>query len=413
MEPAPDESKLPTETAGGAVPKRERIVAIDVLRGFALLGILLMNIQSFSMIGMAYINPTAYGDLTGANYWVWWNCHVFADQKFMTIFSMLFGAGIVLMTARQDTHVGHSAKVHYRRMGILLLFGLLHAHLLWFGDILVAYAICGMVAYLFRRLPPWLLLLLGLIAIAVHTGIYLGITAALPHLPQDSLEKMRHDMGPPAEEKLKELATYRGGWLGQFANRSLTALMFETIFFAMWTGWRAGGLMLVGMALFKLDVFSAQRSARTYWLMFVGGMALGVPIIMYGHQTIVERNWDPIYLMFTGLQYNYWGSIFVSIAYVGAVMLACQQPALNAFTRPLAAVGQMALTNYLMQSLICTTIFYGHGFGYFGYVERVGQFGIVVAIWVLQLIISPIWLSYFRFGPAEWLWRALTYGRRP
>src|SRR5262249_11213765 len=133
----------------GAVPQSERIAALDVLRGVAVLGILVMNIQSFAMIGMAYINPNAYGDLTGANFWVWNLSHVFADQKFMTIFSMLFGAGIVLLTSRQEASVGRSAAVHYRRMAILLVFGLIHSYLIWYGDILVAYALCGMVAYLF------------------------------------------------------------------------------------------------------------------------------------------------------------------------------------------------------------------------------------------------------------------------
>ncbi len=413
MDPASNELVLPIEAAGGAVPKRERIVAIDVLRGFALLGILAMNIQSFSMIGSAYVNPTAYGDLTGANYWVWWACHVFADQKFMSIFSMLFGAGIVLMTGRQEDSLGRSARVHYRRMGILLCFGLLHAYLVWYGDILVAYALCGMVAYIFRRLPPWVLLLLGLIAIAIHSLIYFGIVASIPHWTEHDREGFRNSMQPGAEAVLKELEVVRGGWVGQLRHRAPVSFFFETFLFAISIAWRAGGLMLFGMGLFKLGFFSAMRSARTYWIMVIGGLAIGLPVIIYGHQTIVERNWEPFYAMFAGSEYNYWGSFLVSLAYIGAVMLACQQPALNVFTRPLAAVGQMALTNYLMQSIICTTIFYGHGFGYFGYVERVGQLGVVIAIWMVQLIISPIWLSYFRFGPAEWLWRTLTYGRRP
>ncbi len=118
------------------VGEGDRIESIDVLRGFALLGILLLNIQAFAMPGAAYVNPTAYGDLTGPNYWAWWFTHVFGEQKFMTIFSMLFGAGILVMTSRAEARTGRSAVLHYRRMGWLILFGVLHAHLLWYGDIL-------------------------------------------------------------------------------------------------------------------------------------------------------------------------------------------------------------------------------------------------------------------------------------
>src|SRR5712692_4927581 len=159
---------LPAETpALDAIPEPERIASLDVLRGLAVLGILVMNIQSFAMIEAAYSNPTAFGDLKGANYLVWLLSHVLADQKFMTIFSMLFGAGIVLMTGRREQAGRRSAAVHYRRMGVLALFGLLHAYLLWYGDILFSYALCGMVAYLFRRLRPQFLLLWGFLGLLV------------------------------------------------------------------------------------------------------------------------------------------------------------------------------------------------------------------------------------------------------
>ena len=113
------------------------------------------------------------------------------------------------------------------------------------------------------------------------------------------------------------------------------------------------------------------------------------------------------------MQFNYWGSLVVSLGYIDAVMLACQRPALRRFTRPFASVGQTALTNYLLQTVICTTIFYGHGLGWFGSVERVGQAGVVAGVWAAQLIASSLWLRRYRFGPAEWAWRSLTYGIRP
>src|SRR5258708_23123865 len=138
----------------GHVAGPERIVPMDVLRGFALLGILVMNIQLFAMVEAAYDNPTAYGDLNGANFLVWLLSHLFADQKFISIFSMLFGAGIVLMWRKAERSGARPARLHYRRMGWLILFGLLHAYLLWYGDILYAYGICGLFVCLFRRKSP-------------------------------------------------------------------------------------------------------------------------------------------------------------------------------------------------------------------------------------------------------------------
>ena len=133
---------------------KERIIALDFLRGFALLGILLMNIQSFAMPFAAYFNPTAYGDLTGVNRWVWIGSHIVADNKFMTIFSILYGAGIVLITQKLEKKGHGSAGLHYRRTFWLLVIGMAHAYLLWYGDILVTYALAALLVYFFRKRSP-------------------------------------------------------------------------------------------------------------------------------------------------------------------------------------------------------------------------------------------------------------------
>ena len=151
----------------GPVTQSDRIVPIDVLRGFAVLGILVMNIQAFSMIGAAYFNPTAYGNFQGLNYAVWLISHLLADSKFMTIFSLLFGAGIVLMSERMESTGRKPTPVHYRRMVILLIIGIAHAYLLWDGDVLYAYAMCGILVFLFRRLKPTTLIVFGLVVIAI------------------------------------------------------------------------------------------------------------------------------------------------------------------------------------------------------------------------------------------------------
>lgn len=387
----------------------ERIISLDVLRGFALLGILVMNIQSFSMIGAAYFNPTAYGDLSGANYWVWLLSHVLTDQKFMTIFSMLFGAGIFLMTGRAESRGKPSAGPHYRRMGLLILFGLLHAHLLWWGDILYAYGMCGLVVYLLRKLSPQRLLLVGFLSLAVSSSIWMFFGWSMEFWPPEALQEFRQDWRPGPETVTEEIAVYQSSWLDQMGHRVPAAFKMETFIFLIWSAWRAGGLMLVGMALFKLGWFSAQRSSKLYASILIAAVMIGIPIIMAGVHLNFKTGWDVTYSFFFGWQYNYWASILVSLGWVSLVMLVCKTPSLSAATRPFAAVGQMAFTNYIMQTIICTTIFYGHGFGLFGQVNRVGQIQIVVAIWIVQLIYSPIWLRYFRFGPLEWLWRSLTY----
>ena len=133
--------------------KSQRIAALDVLRGFALLGILFMNIQSFSMPGAAYLNPTAYGDFEGINFWIWLGSHVFVDQKFMSIFSMLFGASVLLFCEKQEGKGLSPGKYHYRRTFWLMVFGLLHGYLFWYGDILFSYALCGFFVYLLRNKP--------------------------------------------------------------------------------------------------------------------------------------------------------------------------------------------------------------------------------------------------------------------
>ena len=151
----------------------ERIIAIDALRGFAVLGILIMNIQIFAMIEASYLNPTAYGDLTGINKWVSVFSHLFADQKLLTIFSILFGAGIVLMTGRVEGKGGSAVGLHYRRTLWLILIGMLHAYLLWYGDILVAYGLCALVVFFFRKVSPRWLLPIGILTISVASLIFL------------------------------------------------------------------------------------------------------------------------------------------------------------------------------------------------------------------------------------------------
>jgi uncharacterized protein len=394
----------------GPVKASERIASIDVLRGFAVLGILIMNVQSFSMIGAAYLNPNAYGDLSGANYMVWFLSHLLADSKFMTIFSLLFGAGVVLMAGRREAAGKSATGVHYRRMLWLIVFGAVHGLVLWYGDILWTYGLCGLLIYLFRRRSNRTLIVLGLVVVGIGSLIAVFWQATMPYWPPEAVVEVGSKWWAPPQEAVEaEVAAYRGGWSEQQSYRGATTTFMMTNHFLTEYMWRAGGLMLIGMALFRLGVFSAVRSRGFYLRMTTIGFGFGLPIVFYGVLFCEASEWSIRSAFFGGSQFNYWASLLVAMGWIGLVMLACKDPRARPALDPLAAVGRMALSCYLLQTIICTTIFYGHGFGLYGAVSRVGQAGVVLAVWTALLIACPIWLRHFRFGPFEWLWRSLTY----
>ncbi len=170
--------------------------------------------------------------------------------------------------------------------------------------------------------------------------------------------------------------------------------------------------MLIGMGLMQLGVFAAARTFRFYAVLTLCGYSLGLPLVGYGIYDQIHTDFDPVHQLLVGGHFNYIGSLFVALGHAGLVMLICKAGLLSWLTARLAAVGRMALSNYLMQSLICTTLFEGWGLGLFGKLDRFQLLGVVVSIWLVQLLVSPLWLRSFRFGPMEWLWRSLTYWKR-
>ncbi len=394
------------------VTKSERIRSLDILRGFAVLGILIMNIQSFSMPGAAYLNPMAYGDMTGINKWVWMLSHLFADQKFMTLFSVLFGAGIILMTERAVTRTGKSAALHYRRNFWLLLIGLLHAHLLWYGDILVAYAICALLVFPLRKWKPVNLLIWGIIIIGIHTLIYFLFGFTMDSWPAESLEQARESWFPGQARIEAEIAAITGSLSEQIGQVSATATVMETLVFLILFFWRVTGLMLIGMALYKWNILSAKRSRAFYIKGLLVGAFVGLALTGYGMYANFRADFAFEYSMYLGSQWNYWGSLFMAYSYLSLIMLLSQSTQYGWFKDRLAATGQMALTNYLTQSIICVFIFFGVGLGYFGQWERWSQILVVIVIMAAQLAWSKPWLEKHRFGPFEWAWRTLSYRKR-
>ncbi|WP_448564645.1 DUF418 domain-containing protein [Thalassotalea ganghwensis] len=397
------------QTQAPRTPK-ERIVAIDVIRGVALLGILIMNIQAFSMIFAAYSNPTAYGDLTGVNYYVYYFSHIFANQKFMTIFSLLFGCSIMLMADNIIKKGGSPGKTHYKRMFILAMFGIAHAYLLWFGDILLPYAIAGMIAYTARNLSVKKLMIVGFILISITSLMMWAYGILLPDLEAKDIEAMKVMWAPSAEAVQQNLSSNLSSWIGQMDTRHLMASKMHTnLFFYLF---RIVGLMMVGMALYKMDFFGKRFTNKTLWISGAVSIIIAVVAIDIELTENFVQNWQ-FEQMFLGTQFNYWGSILMAYGYMCLLMIFARSTILASVKGALANVGRMALSNYLMHTIICGFIFYGWGLGYYGSFERIEQLGVVVGIWVFQLFFSTFWMNRFRFGPFEWLWRTLTYGQMP
>ncbi len=378
-----------------------------------MLGILVMNIQSFAMPSAAYTNPTAYGDLAGLNLFTWVASHLLVDQKFMTLFSLLFGAGVCLFADRAEARGGRSAGLHYRRMFWLLLVGLAHAYLLWSGDVLVTYAVCGCLVFLVRSRPPKTLLLAGLATFAVASLLSIAFGVMALGLPEEAALEIAAAWAPSIAEIESQLLAYRGAWLAQQSQRLNDTVMMHTTVIPALLFWRVAGIMLIGMALYRWRVLDASRSDAFYRRLTLIGFGAGVPVVAAGiwHDFAGGWSWDRSF--FLGSQFNYWGSLAMALGYVGLVMLAIRRGWFTSLQSRLVNAGRMAFSNYIAHTVICTTLFYGHGFGLFGHVERWQMLLIVIGVWALQLWWSPLVLRRFRYGPLEWAWRTLTYGRIP
>ena len=386
----------------GPTPPSERITSLDALRGFALLGILVINVRVFSMPEQTLLNPTVYGDFTGLNYWTWFVGHVFAQSKFITVFSALFGAGVLLFVESKEDKGQDAVRLHLRRTAVLIAIGLLHAYLLWYGDILVTYGLIGIFLLFVRDLDARRL--------AGLAGIFLLFVPAIELFAAVSIGgEAIAAQWQPAEAAIREqVATYRGGWLDQMSHRVSSSFQRQTSGFIGQSFWRVGGVMLLGMALYKKGVLTDERSTAFYRRLVAGGV-VGVGIVVAGVAYVEANDWSAGAALYWR-QFNYVGSLLVAGGYVGLVTLFVRWRGEGLATRALAAVGRTAFTNYLLQTVVATTIFYGHGLGLFGSVSRVEAMGIVVAIWAVQVPLSVLWLRYFRFGPVEWVWRTLTYG---
>lgn len=394
---------MTTHTA--PVAAKDRFESLDVLRGVAVMGILMVNIQAFAMVWPAYQNPTAHMDFTGINQTAWFVQHVFFEMKFITLFSAMFGAGIILMTGDGPDS---STRVHYRRMLWLLVFGLVHAYALWFGDILFTYALAGMIVVLFRRMSVGKLVFWGLFWTALTGLILVGLMASFMMLP-DTMGPADVGMGMTPDQLEQQVAAYQAGWLDSRGYNAIVAVTSQLGVVAF--GGRIIGVMFLGMALFKSGFLLGQWPVARYAISAAIGLGLGVPLVWFGAEHALAAEFA-LGEMWVHTATNYAGSLLMAFGYAAVVMLICKAPVLALVRAPFRAAGRMAFTNYLTQSIAMVFIFVGApGLGLFGTMERIEQVQLVIAVWAVQLIVSVLWLQAFRYGPFEWLWRALTYGK--
>lgn len=397
------------EITSGPISGNGRLESLDVIRGLALLGILIMNIQSFALPLAAYSNPTAWGDFSGLNAWAWGLGHVFVESKFMSMFALLFGVGIALFCDRLEHKQQPVFKTHFRRMFWLAIFGLMHAYLIWWGDVLFFYALCGLLIYRARFSSPRRLWISGTIMISI-AFLFIALTqASLPYMSETEWQEFTRDWQPEAAIMADEVAVMTGTWLEQFVWRIDMAIMMQTWGFLILILWQAGGLMMFGMALYKQGLFHGDMDSRTVLIRSVGFMVPGFALILAGLYYNSVNNWSAEVSMLGGSQFNYVGGTLVALGYVQLMVWVVQQGLFQHLRQGLSRIGRMAFSNYIAQSVICTFIFYGFGLGLFGQLERWQLLGVVFLVWAIQWIWSDWWLNRFRYGPLEWCWRRLTY----
>ncbi|MES2645443.1 MAG: DUF418 domain-containing protein [Bacteroidota bacterium] len=420
--------------------KTDRVQTIDIIRGVALLGILMMNIPIFSS-DYSRIDAILRGPHNTTDFITIQTVEAFFGGTMRALFSMLFGAGMILFTiSKKETHGGVTvAEYYYRRLLLLVLFGVINAYVfLWEGDILYYYGLCGMLLYPFRKAGAKWLFVLGILCIGI--GHLKGMLQY-----NDLREKRAAYVSAIATEKNKKKLTdkeqeAKGTWLeieknqkpDTFrTNRNIREMQgsYPTVFshllhrnsdsetWGMYHGmWDMISMMFIGMALFVLGFFSNKLSGSTYRMTLLLGYGLGIPIgwifFKEGYVGSLELGryvdaWRVPHWALYDLR-----RFLLAVGHASVILLIYRSGAIKWLMKALANVGQMAFTNYLMQSIICTIFFFGYGFNYYNKLPYHRIYFVVAAIWVFQIIFSVIWLHYFRFGPFEWVWRSLTYWKK-
>lgn len=423
------------------VTQQERITILDSLRGIAVLGILMMNITGFALPAPAYRNDLAVMNEIGTiNQKTWFIVEWIFEGTQRALFSILFGAGIILFLNRQEKRTGGLWPTDYffRRQLWLLVFGLIHAYvLLWFWEILFPYACCGMILFAFRRLSPKALIIAAGISLFLMTLrenadlyrekaiIHQGEIAAkldttktkLSFQQKDQLQAMRalkerSSLEIRKKEMEGSLQKVRGDYATFYTYQSGRSFYMETAgtFNFIWDFFL---FMFLGMAFYKNGILAGNASVKIYWLMCIIGLSVGLLLSWYRLQPLVDHQFNRFdYTKVVKFEFYEISRAFRAIGFFGLIMLLYKSNWFTWLFNLMRPVGQMAFTNYLMQSIMCGLFFYGIGFGYFGKLERYQIYFVVAVVWIIEIIWSHIWLRYFLFGPLEWLWRSLTYWKK-
>tara|TARA_R110001632_G_scaffold64960_11_gene154247 strand:- start:1612 stop:2907 length:1296 start_codon:yes stop_codon:yes gene_type:complete len=420
-----------TKTSFTSLKSADRILSIDIMRGVVLFGILLMNINGMGLAG-AYGDPTVTGGDTGWNLTTWITTNLSFEGTMRALFSLLFGVGMFIFLDRLEKKGAgiNAANIYFRRLMWLLVFGLIHGYLLlWTGEILFDYALMGFVVFSFRNLSPIKLTIVAVVLfsigalwnysdyksdikfvenVALVESYKLEGKALTTELKGTDLKWTKREFERSPEGIAEHNTNMRKGYLDVVAFLAPENKHTDIDWPYRWDLWDILSMMLIGIALFKWNILSAEKSYKFYGIMTVLGYLIGFSVNYYEILSIMEGNFSLLSFSKSNITYDL-GRVPVAIGHVGAIMLFCKLPVLKWLKSSLAAVGKMALTNYVMHSVFAMFIFTGVGFGLFGTFQRYELLYIVFAIWIFQLILSPIWLKYYQYGPLEWIWRNLSY----
>ncbi len=371
----------------------ERNVTLDFIRGVAVLGILLLNITAFGLPKAAYLNPSWYGAITQQDAWTWALLDVFAQAKFLALFALLFGAGLQMLLSR-------GARWIQSRLFLLMLLGLAHGLLLWEGDILLAYGLVGLLCWRTIRDAPteYALFKTGalLYLIGVSVLVILGIVSGT--------EPNNYWVPDLAHQQYEQFWRTQGG-LDAIENRG-SLLTSSWIALAIQYGWQLAGMMMIGAALMRNGWLKGEFSLRHYRRIGCGLVLLGLLINVPATTAQWQLDWAWRWCALLLQAPRELGAPFQALGYAALIMGFWPQLSRFHWVGWIGCVGRMALTNYLLQTIICTTLFYH--LGLFMQLDRLSLLILVLVIWAINILISVLWLGYFRQGPVEWLWRQLT-----
>ncbi|HCB2271314.1 TPA: DUF418 family protein [Citrobacter koseri] len=371
----------------------ERNVTLDFIRGVSILGILLLNISAFGLPKAAYLNPAWYGKITASDAWTWAILDLFAQVKFLTLFALLFGAGLQMLLPRGKRWI-------QSRLTLLVLLGFIHGLLFWDGDILLAYGLVGLICWRLVRDAPSVKSLF-------NTGIllYLAGIGVLLLLGSISASETSRAWTPDASALLYEKYWKINGGMEAVSNR-VDLLSNSLLALGAQYGWQLAGMMLLGAALMRSGwlkgQYSLQHYRRTGVLLVVVGVLINLPAIIVQWRLDWAYRWCAFLLQAP----RELSAPFQTIGYTALMMGFWPQLSRFKLVIAIACVGRMALSNYLLQTLICTTLFYQ--FGLFMKFDRLTLLIFVIPVWLANLLFSWIWLRFYRQGPVEWLWRQLT-----